>query len=189
MTPTTWDHYSRPMALTTYVSFGANLGDVLSTFNATRKRLESHPEMNVKRISRLYQTEPLTSRHEEQPWYLNAVFEIETTLTLHRLFDFLKEIELELGRTERTRWAARPIDLDILFFGSVIYEDKQISIPHPPLVKRKFVLAPLCDLIPDFMHPEFNLPLSDLLESCEDSLEVIPLDTRSKTQDLIQKPA
>lgn len=168
------------MGLTTYIAFGANIGDVLKSFNDARAKLADHPEIKLKRTSKLYQTEPLTQNGEELPWYLNAVFEIETTLTLHKLFEFLQKIEMDLGRTKRKKWASRIIDLDILFFGSVIYKDKYLSIPHPPLVKRRFVLKPLCDLIPDFIHPEYDMTIKDLLSSCEDQLEVIPLEAGSK---------
>lgn len=80
------------MGLTTYIAFGANIGDVLKSFNDARAKLADHPEIKLKRTSKLYQTEPLTQNGEELPWYLNAVFEIETTLTLHKLFEFLQKL-------------------------------------------------------------------------------------------------
>jgi len=163
------------MSITAYIGFGSNLGDVLKNFHVAKTKLGDHDQIQLKRASRLYQSEALTVNGEKQPWYLNCAFEIETSLSLHKLFEALKKIETSMGRKHRKRWASRIIDLDILFYGDVIYADRELKIPHPEMIHRKFVLTPLCDLIPDFIHPDIELSMREILENTSDSLEIKPL--------------
>lgn len=163
------------MSITAYIGFGTNLGDVLKNHHVARTKISDHPEIQITRISHLYQSEPLTKDGETQPWYLNSVFEISTSLTLHKLFEALKQIETSMGRKSRRRWASRIVDLDILFYGNVVYADEEIKIPHPEMIYRNFVLKPLCDLIPDFIHPDVEMPLKEILENTSDTLQIKPL--------------
>lgn len=158
------------MTVMAYIGFGSNLGDLTANLKTARQKLDNHPQISVRRSSRLYRSEPLTPDQEDQPWYLNAVFEITTELTLHQLFTFLKQIERAMGRRQIKRWASRIVDLDILFYGTAIYQDNLITVPHAEMINRMFVLKPLCDLIPDFLHPDIELPLRDILAHCDDTL-------------------
>lgn len=167
------------MSVVSYIGFGSNLGDLSSNLKHARALLTQHPKVEFQRLSRLYRSEPLTPDGEEQPWYLNCVFEISTTLTLHELLHVLKDIERQMGRKQVKRWASRIVDLDILFYGNVVYQDKHVTIPHDELINRKFVLEPLCDLISDFVHPDIELPLCDILKHCDDALITEPLLTTS----------
>lgn len=167
------------MAITAYIGFGSNLGDLLDNFKKAQAKLAQHPDIEILRSSRLYRSEPLTPDGQDLPWYLNGVVEISTTLSLHRLLELLKKIEKSLGRKTRKRWASRVIDLDILFYGNVVYQDREIQIPHGEMIYRKFVLKPLCDLIPDFRHPDLDLPLSELLAHTPDKLQCEALPSPS----------
>lgn len=169
------------MPVTTYIGFGSNLGDLSHNFDQARLRLTLSPEITVLRVSPLYHSEPLTQNGDRQPWYLNAVFEIQTSLSLHDLFARLKAIETDMGRKSRRRWAARLIDLDILFYGPLIYSDDVITVPHPEIIHRRFVLKPLCDLVPDFIHPDLELSLSELLENTDDKLKIRALASCENT--------
>ncbi len=139
-------------------------------------KITSSPEVSSFRISRFFTSEPLTHEQDPQPWYLNAVLEIQTTWPLQALFTHLQDIELVMGRKRRAKWEARVIDLDILFYGTVIYDDTHLRIPHQGIPQRRFVLEPLCDLAPDFLHPEYQMTLREILSSAADSLAVHPIE-------------
>jgi 2-amino-4-hydroxy-6-hydroxymethyldihydropteridine diphosphokinase len=161
------------MAVTCYIGCGSNLGDLLSNCEGARAKIATIAGVESLRCSQFYHSEPLTIEGtQDQPWYLNCVFEIKTTLPLHALFAKLKDVENDLGRVERTKWASRIIDLDILFYDSLIYEDAELHIPHREISHRRFVLLPLCDLAPEFQHPEYQMSLSEMLAATQDKLAV-----------------
>lgn len=169
------------MQITAYIGFGGNLGDVASCFQSVLHLLSLNKEITDIQASPLYKTEPLTQPHkkrEEQNYYLNAVIALKTTLGLHELFAYLQEIEFSLGRTRSEKWAPRPIDLDLLFYGDIIYHDDELSLPHREIIKRRFVLAPFCALAPEFIHPEMQMTMKELLETLEDPLHVERLQDR-----------
>ncbi len=159
-----------------YIGFGANLGDVLATYGEVKRLFTLLPDTQLSRASPLYRTEPLSPDGQKQNWYLNGVFEIQTTLTLHLLFKALKKIEKKLGRDMKSaRWSPRLVDLDILFYDDFIYRDRTLMVPHREIINRKFVLKPLCDLIPDFIHPDIELSLSEIYANTNDTLAIAPL--------------
>lgn len=145
-----------------------------------QESLANTPSIQVLRISKLYRSEPHTLTPQKQPWYLNAVIEIETTQSPQNLFAELKNIEQHLGRKKTGKWQPRVVDLDILFFGDVIYQDKELRIPHREIPNRKFVLAPLCDLVPHFKHPELEFTTQEILKHTSDTLEVTPYESQPK---------
>lgn len=112
-----------------------------------------------------YVTEPWGFEAEE--WFLNALLVVETELEPDALMDTLLEIEAELGRVrhpEQLGYQSRTVDLDILYYGDRIVNTDKVTIPHPLLHLRAFALEPLCEVIPDFLHPVFNLSQTQLLE-------------------------
>jgi len=122
-----------------YVGLGANLGDREGTILAAAERLGPH------RLSPIIETEP--RGYADQPKFLNAVAELETSLTPRELLDRLLEIERELGRTrEGPRYGPRTIDLDLLLYGDEVVEEPGLTVPHPRLTERLFVLEPLLGL-------------------------------------------
>lgn len=162
------------MLVTSYIGFGSNLGDLMANFENAKERLGQVPGVRLLRTSPLYRSEPQTLHNEKQAFYLNAIFEIQTSLSPHDLLHHLKEIEKQLGRPTKKskKWQPRIADLDIVLYGDVIYQDAELEIPHKEMVKRKFVLKPLCDLIADQMHPQFQMTIQELLEYTKDNLHI-----------------
>jgi 2-amino-4-hydroxy-6-hydroxymethyldihydropteridine diphosphokinase len=132
-----------------YIALGTNLGDRLANLRAAVESLP--PEVIVKEKSHIYETPPWG--YEEQPAFLNMVVKAETGLEPEPLLEYLKQLEVELGREQNFRWGPRLIDLDILFYDDLVLDSPPLVIPHPRLHERVFVLVPLMDVAPDFVHP------------------------------------
>ena len=105
----------------------------------------------------------------EQPRFLNACAVIETELPPEALLSVVKEIERKIGRVKRERWGPREIDIDILLYGDLSLELPGLSIPHPRLHERKFVLVPLVKIAPDWVHPKLGLPISGIAAAIDGS--------------------
>lgn len=161
------------MPVCAYVAFGTNLGDLLGNAHKAHHLLNQETGVRVLRVSPYYRTEPLTLHGEAQPWYLNGVFEIETGLDIKSLHAALQRIELAMGRHPHPRWHSRIMDLDLLFYGDMIYQDPELQVPHREIIHRRFVLAPFVDLSPDWIHPEFRMPMDEILAFTTDGLKVM----------------
>jgi 2-amino-4-hydroxy-6-hydroxymethyldihydropteridine diphosphokinase len=135
-----------------FVGLGSNLGDRRANLEATIGRLAREPGVRVVRRSGLYETEPVGVA--DQPWFLNAVLEIETRLAAGELLRMLKRIERELGRRPGRRWGERLIDLDLLVYGEQPLAEPDLTVPHPEMWRRLFVLVPLAELAPDLLAPD-----------------------------------
>lgn len=135
-----------------YLGLGSNLGDREQNIKSALQSLAAHDDLKLLRSSSIAETKPLGQK--AQPDYLNCVAEIQTSLSADVLLKVLKEIESLSGR-ERTGqvWASRIIDIDILLFGSDVVKTVQLTIPHANMHLRSFVLAGLCELASDFIHP------------------------------------
>lgn len=121
-------------------------------------------------ISHLYET--AAWGNTDQKSFYNQVIKVKTKLTAFELIDVLLDIEIQMGRKRLEKWGPRKIDLDILFYDEAIIDVPGLAIPHPQIENRKFVLEPLVELAPDFIHPSFNKSISLLLEKCQDPLQV-----------------
>ncbi len=126
--------------------------------------------MDVINRSSIYETEAWGLA--DQPAYLNQVVIAKTNLSATTLLQTLLNIEHQMGRVRTVKWEQRCIDLDILFYNNTIINEEGLKIPHPYLHQRRFTLIPLCELIPDFIHPVFNKTVKQLLAECEDIKEV-----------------
>jgi len=151
-----------------YIGLGSNLGDRRGCIDNAVKMLGQVEQTGVKRVSKIVETASLG--HRDQPKYLNAVAEVETTLDAEGLYKKLADIESVLGRVRSEKWSARTIDLDLLLFGQEIVNLPHLTVPHPQMHLRSFVLKGLSRLNGDFLHPIIKEPinvLADRLGGCD----------------------
>jgi len=147
-----------------YIGLGSNLGDRQATLRQAVRRLGTYGR--VVAVSSLYETEPVGYR--DQPWFLNAVVALETTLGPRELLAALLAIERDFGRERTFRNAPRTLDLDLLLYDGLVEQSEDLSIPHPRLHERSFVLVPLAEIAPELSHPLFAVPVRVLLERLGD---------------------
>lgn len=145
---------------TAYIGLGSNLGDRKENIDKAVRMLAEVEQIESVSVSELIETAPLGGA--EQPDYLNAVAELRTTLSPEALHKTLIEIENHLGRVREGKWPPRTIDLDLLLFEDKIIETPELTIPHPQMHLRSFVLAGLCRLKPKLLHPLMNVPVDEL---------------------------
>lgn len=131
---------------TAYVSLGSNQGDRLQLLRSAVTMLRDTASIDVTRISSVYETDPVG--YQDQPPFLNIVVEVETSLAPHALLKACQSIERALGRVRTIRWGPRTIDLDILLVGDVGLDEEVLTIPHPRMTERAFVLIPLAEIAP-----------------------------------------
>lgn len=137
---------------TCYIGLGSNLGNRRANLVAAVELIGRLPGTQVRRVSSFVETAPVGGPPEQQP-FLNAAAEIESVLTPRVLLERLQEIEQKLGRARSERWGPRPIDLDILLWGAQRVDEPALTIPHPRMHFRRFVLEPLVEIAPDARHP------------------------------------
>ncbi len=158
-----------------YIGIGSNLGDRIQNTREAIRLLDDHPGIKIICMSHFYETEPLTLGGEKQNWYLNCVLKIRTVLNAIRLFQIMQDIEARLGREKSGKWTPRIIDLDLLFFDDEIIRTKILTVPHPQLHTRRFVLEPLAEIAPTLIHPIKGITAKTLLKNLEDNKKVFPL--------------
>lgn len=154
-----------------YLLIGGNLGNRVENLENALALISSRAGQ-ITRSSLIYETAAWGIT--DQKSFLNQALELHTTHPAHILLDILLEIERGLGRIRREKNGPRLIDIDILFYGSLIINDPKLSVPHPLLQERRFALAPLNNINPDFIHPVFNKSVKQLLTECKDPLTVEP---------------
>ena len=158
------------MSLTTaYLSVGSNLGDRKRAIDNALKLLCRSSQVCFIQSAPLYETKP--EGGPPQGPYLNTVWEIETSLEARGLLDFLLSIESELGRKRKEKNEPRLIDLDLLFFGDQVIQEPNLTVPHPRLHERWFVLKPLSDLRPGLIHPVLKKNICELLDRVNENCQ------------------
>ncbi len=145
-----------------YLGVGTNLGDRWDHLALAARELRAAPGVALLRASRVYDTEALGPR---QPRYLNAVLELETTLKADQLLALALAIESTAHRRRDVRWGARTLDLDLLLYEDVVLRTPALTLPHPGLLSRRFVLAPLAELCPERIVPGTGSTVAELLRS------------------------
>jgi 2-amino-4-hydroxy-6-hydroxymethyldihydropteridine diphosphokinase len=149
------------MPETIFLAIGANLGDRAANLQQALAALAPH--VTVLACSPIYETDPWG--YTEQPAFLNQVVQAQTSLSPRELLHHIKDIETRLGRAPSIRYGPRLIDIDILFYGDTVLDSPPLTIPHPRLHERAFVLIPLADLAPQWVHPVFGQRIATLLEN------------------------
>lgn len=155
---------SRTMSLlthTAYIGLGSNLRNREENMVLATEDLGSL----IVKMSFLYETEPVGPH---QPWFLNAVLQIETDWSAHQLLKECQRVEVMLHRERVVPKGPRTIDLDILFYDDLIVNEPDLVIPHAAIAERRFVLEPLCEIAPNFVHPVLKKSIAELLSLCPD---------------------
>jgi 2-amino-4-hydroxy-6-hydroxymethyldihydropteridine diphosphokinase len=146
-----------------YLALGTNLGDRLANLRAAIDALL--PEIRVIAESNIYETPPWGV--EDQPAFLNMAVKCETALEPESFLKRLKQIEVQIGRVESFRWGPRLIDMDILFYDDLVLESESLTIPHPRLHERAFVLVPLAEIASGFIHPVLKKTVKELARNVD----------------------
>lgn len=155
---------------TVYLALGANLGN-------RREQIEhgiaalSEQGVCITNRSSWFETEPV--QVENQPWFLNLVVRGETTLDPHELLSTCQRIEKNLGRVPSVRFGPRHLDIDILLYGEQCIESELLTIPHPRMAQRRFVLVPLLEIAPELTDPKHNQRYADMLSRLDEGKKVL----------------
>ena len=161
---------------TAFICVGSNLGDKIENCRRAIVELTRGDASRLIAQSPKYRTEPVDYR--DQDWFVNYVVKIETVLDPLSLLQVLKSIEHRAGRQRDTvRFGPRVLDLDIIFYGDLVIHTPQLSIPHPRMHKRRFVLRPVCDIDPHIKHPVLDRTVQSLMQNLDETDQrIIQLD-------------
>jgi 2-amino-4-hydroxy-6-hydroxymethyldihydropteridine diphosphokinase len=159
--------------MTVYLSLGSNLGEREGNLRAAIAELPP-AGVRVERVSSLYETEPVD--YVEQPWFLNCVVMGQAEVPAEELLHRLREIETRMGSKKEFAKGPRLLDIDILLYGEETIDTPELQVPHPRMLKRKFVMAPLAEIAPELSHPTWpkGLTVREALVRSQDSSEVRP---------------
>lgn len=159
-----------------FLLLGTNMGNRLQNLRQAVREIALHQEtIRVIKLSSIYETAAWGKL--EQDDYLNQALKIETTLSPQQLLEVTASVETAMGRTRKKVWEPRIIDIDIIFYNQLIIKEKTLTLPHPHLQERRFVLMPLAEIAAGFIHPVFKKSVRSLLTDCPDPLWVKRYDT------------
>ena len=155
---------------TVFIGIGSNVGDRQEFCDRAIALMNLLPLSQVTGVSSYYETEPIDPEGRQgEKWFYNCVVRLETSLKPQRLLDILQETERGLGRDDVDRSGPRTIDFDILLFGQCQIVQDGLMVPHPRLHQRRFVLEPLVELDPTYIHPTFHRSMNELLKALDDT--------------------
>lgn len=150
-----------PMTSLAYLSLGSNVGDRAAHLRAALTWLET--EGRVVSVSSFYETEPV--EFTDQAWFLNCAVTLETTDTPEHLMTAILDVEKKMGRQRTQPKGPRTIDIDVLLFGETILDTPRLTVPHPAMHQRRFVLQPLAEIAPALQHPMLKKTIRELLDA------------------------
>lgn len=161
-----------------FISIGSNLDDKRDNCSRALDALAVQNEITLLIASSLYDTEPYGNI--EQDWFVNSVAKVETELNPFDLLQLLKTIESEFGRARNIKGGPRTLDLDMLFYDNLVLSQDRLTIPHPLSHERAFVLIPLVEIAPHFIHPVLKVSAMELLNDLNDGKIVQPLQNQQE---------
>lgn len=159
---------------TAYLGLGSNLGNRMAFLRGGRDALVDKPGIDLVCTSGVYETEAIGGP-PDNPQFLNTALQISTTLTPQELLQACLSVEDDFGRSRPVRWAPRTLDIDILFYEDLVVCEEDLTIPHPRLHERAFVLAPLLEIAPDFRHPLLDQSVSEIASGSLGVAELTPV--------------
>lgn len=148
-----------------YLGLGSNMGERQKELAFALEQLQKHPHIRLLQVAAFLETDPVG--YLEQDKFLNTAAAVETTLTPHQLLAELQRIEQDAGRVRTIRWGPRTLDIDILLYDSFILDDQELTIPHPRMRERAFVLLPMLEIAPDLPVPPDGQTIRQLLNQLE----------------------
>ncbi|MCL4368828.1 MAG: 2-amino-4-hydroxy-6-hydroxymethyldihydropteridine diphosphokinase [Actinobacteria bacterium] len=156
---------------TSYLGLGSNVGDRTANLRQAVGLVAATPGISIDQVGGLYETEPVGVK--DQPWFLNTVVRISTDLSPHDLLAVAKRVEATVGRTPTFRWGPREIDVDVLLYDEVRMSDATLTIPHPRIAERLFVLLPLRDVNPTWVDAA-GVSIDDLIDHLRGTADIRP---------------
>ncbi|MGB2697203.1 MAG: 2-amino-4-hydroxy-6-hydroxymethyldihydropteridine diphosphokinase [Candidatus Zixiibacteriota bacterium] len=153
-----------------YIGLGSNLNHKMESLDKAVDLIEHNSKVKVLKRSSVYQTEPVGIK--DQPFFLNMVLEVETEISPFELLFLLQDIERKMGRKREKKWGPRNIDLDLLLYEDQVINSAELTLPHPQMHLRKFVLVPLAEITEDRIHPLNKKTISELLKDLKEDSKV-----------------
>lgn len=135
-----------------YLSLGSNVGDRAAHLAEALRCLQSYPQLQVRKVSSIYETDPVGP--PRQPDFFNLVAQVQVDCTATELLEIVQQVESQMRRVRQQRWGPRIIDIDILLYGNETIDTPELQVPHPQIMQRQFVLVPLAEIAPDLILPD-----------------------------------
>ena len=161
-----------------YIGFGSNLGESGKICRKAISLLDETEGIKVESVSSFYQTEPVG--FETQPLFINGAVMVWTSLEPDALFSQMRRIERDLGRVAKFKWGPRYIDLDLLLYDDKVLDGEELTIPHPLMHERRFVLAPLVEIAPEIRHPKLGKTVFELFQMLKNNEKVEKIENEPK---------